>query len=144
MGPSTRSDAIKGGARNLAALTIAGVTLYVAMLMGIRWAAFGLITIGVFFAGYTLGYCLLWLGLRGRALKVAAFLTAPLWLGAGAYVAHAAYETPVRCGSGFGEKPFVEVAGTRLSDARGRPTNHLCLPEARDVAATLLARLQRL
>ncbi len=142
MGRSTRSEAVISGARNLAALTIAGVTLYVAMLMGIRWAAFGLITIGIFFLGYTLSYGLLWLVLRGRPLKIAAFLAAPLWLAGGAIVAHAAYATPVRCGPGFGQKPFVEVAGARLSDARDQTRARLCLPEVRDVAATLLARLR--
>ncbi|MEM0947005.1 MAG: hypothetical protein AAGK37_06340 [Pseudomonadota bacterium] len=143
MDRSTRNQAIRGVAGNLAALTIATVTLYVAMLMGIRWAAFGLITIGVFITGYTLSYCLLWLGLRGRALRVAAFLTAPLWLLAGGIVALAAYDTPVRCGPAFGEQPFAEVAGAQLDEAWGRGLGDLCLPKGKDVAATLLARLQR-
>ncbi len=140
---STRSRAIAGVAQNLVALTIAGVTLYVAMLIGIRWAAFALITVGVFFAGYCVTYGLLWLGFRGRALRVAAFLSAPLWLGAGAIVAHAAYQTDVRCGPGPGTQRFEEVAGARVTDIRGRPTETPCLPDPRDVAATLLAQVGR-
>lgn len=133
------AKALRSFAGNLAALTIAGVTLYIAQRMGIRWAVFGMVTIGVFVLGYTVTYGLLWAAFRGPALKVLGVLAAPVWLAAGYVVADAAYDTTVLCGPGFGQKPFSQVAGTHRRDIHGAPSRP-CLPRPKDVAQTLLDR----